>query len=122
MVCRSAFCLKCWQRDRPRKFDRFIVFGTDHQQFKTRVAHQDGLKGFTPHLYIIEFPYKKNEEGLIYVTKTCLMHTCGIEIGRLRDSGVHDLTFLEVAEHCLTELSVEALIKLWRGNTGYNIL
>lgn len=121
MVTRSAFCPKCWQKDRPQKKDKFIVFGTDHQEFKSKVAHQDGLKGYTPHLYIIGFPYQKDENGLIYVTKTCLMHECGIYIGSLKDNGRFEIEFIDVTEQYLPEISIDALISKWR-NTGYEII
>lgn len=122
IVCRSSFCVKCWQAGRPRKNDRFIVFGGNSQEFKTRYAHQDGIGGFVPHLYIVTFPYQRNEEQNIYVTKTCLMHNCGIEIGELRKDGKFNLMFVEVKEHYLTEKSVEALLTRWKGWTGYTIL
>lgn len=121
LVCRSAFCLKCWQQERPNKGDRFIVYGTDHQEFKIKTAHQPGLKGFTPHLYTIQFPYLVLEDGKILALKTCLMHGCGIEIGEKRKDEKFALEFLTATEVALSRVSIDALVSLWKG-TGYELL
>lgn len=121
LVCRSAFCRKCWQKERPTKGNRFIVYGTDHQYFKERVAHHDGLKGFTPHLYTIQFPYKMSEEGRVTAARTCLMDGCGISIGKLKANGNFDIQILYAEEVSLSLVSVEALLTYWK-NTGYELL
>lgn len=122
MVCRSAFCVRCWQAERPIKGNRFLVFGTTHQNFKSKLVHNGGVKGFTPHLYMIEWPYKLTEEGLVVTTKTCMMDGCGITIGNLKKDGTLEMTILKVETVQLSEISLGALITLWRGNTGYNLI
>lgn len=121
LVCRSAFCLKCWQAERPIKGNRFLVYGTDSQSFKSKFVHNGGYKGFVPHLYMVEVPYKLSEEGLVTTTKTCLMDGCGIRIGKLLPNGNLEIEILNPQWAYLSQISVEALISLWHGRTGYEL-
>lgn len=121
VICRSAFCLTCWQNGRPRKNDKFLVFGSDSQIFKGKKNHQDGIKGFVPHLFTIEFPYLQTEDGLIILTKTCLMDKCGITIEKPRDDGYFDFVIENPEEIFLPIRDVEALISIWRGS-GYELI
>lgn len=120
-ICRSSFCRTCWQQGRPKKGDMFVVFGTDHQEFKVKKSHVHGIAGFTPHLYTFKYPYERTEDGRVIVVKTCLMDTCGVLLGNLRQDGMRDIEFLYAQETALTEKSVEALISLWKGS-GYELL
>jgi len=122
VVCRSAFCPKCWQTDHPQKKDIFLIFRGGHQDFRFKEAHQDGLIGYTPHLYTVEFPFKRNKEGLVHITKTCLINHCGIEMGLVMQNGNFGFNILDVSEHWLTEKSVEALLTKWKGWTGYSLI
>lgn len=122
LVCRSAFCVHCWQQERPVKGNKFLVYGTDTQNFKKKIAHQGGIKGFTPHLYTIQIPYKKTEEGLILAVKVCLIDGCGIDIGKIESNGNFQFRFSFAETVALTTASVEALITLWRSRTGYELL
>ena len=98
-----------------------MLFGSSAQIFKERYAHVDGIGGFTPHLYSVEFPYRLDEDGLVIANKTCLMDSCGIFIGPLRKDGKFTVEFLSVTPTKLSVASADALISLWR-RTGYELL
>lgn len=121
LVCRSAFCVKCWQRGKPQKKDIFLVYGTNHQNFKEKQAHHDGFRGYVPHLYTIETPFRLDEDGKVVAVRVCLMDGCGIQIGKLKADGNFNLKFLNPETVLLTQNAVEALVTLWRG-TGYELI
>lgn len=121
IVTRSAFCKECWLKGRPQKGERFMVFGTTSQLFKERFAHHDGIKGFTPHLYSIEIPYRLDSEGRVLVNRTCLIDGCGISIGSLRRDGKYTIEFTSVSQSTLSVIAADALITNWR-STGYELL
>jgi len=122
LVCRSAFCITCYNAGRPSKGNRFIVYGTDNQKFKQKTAHIGGIKGFTPHLFSIPFPYKENEDGTILAVKNCLINDCGIEMGKTQENGDFKFAFTYVEQVHLTRVSADALISLWKSRTGYELL
>lgn len=120
VICRSAYCLKCLRNQRPQRGQHFIVYGTDHQTYKFKTCHSDSIIGYTPHLYVIKFPYKKDEHGLVTCLRTCLMEGCGVD-DFVQDNGGLGFNFIDGYEIFLKENEVEALIKRWR-NTGYELL
>ena len=85
-------------------------------------AHCDGICGFTPHLYSIKFPYVLSEGGLIVVERICLIDSCGIQIGSMKENKRYDIEILKTSTENLSQQSVEALIRSWRGYTGYTLL
>lgn len=122
LITRSAFCPECFKKGKPQKWDRFIVYGTDHQTFRQRTAHHGGLKGYTPHLYSIEFPYKLDEHQRVYVLRTCLMDGCGIELGPLKPNGNFTINFREATSWYLPMNDVDALVTRWKGWTGLTLI
>lgn len=120
LICRSAYCIKCFKNQRPLRSHRFLVYGTDHQTFKFKTCHSDSIIGYTPHLYSIQFPYKKNEHGLVKCLRTCLMEGCGVA-DFYEDKGGLGFNFIDGEEIYLKESEVDALIKKWR-NTGYELI
>lgn len=121
-VTRSAFCNSCFILNRPRKGNKFIVYGGDSHDFMTGCARSDGIYGFTPHLYQIKFPYVLSESGLIIVERICLMDGCGIQIGSTKENKRYEIDILKTSTENLSQQSVEALIRSWRGYTGYTLL
>lgn len=122
IITRSAFCKQCFIHNRPVQGNMFIVYGGDSREFLLRHAKSDGICGFTPHLYQIAFPYKKSEGGLITAERVCLMDGCGIRIGNIKPNGRYDIDVCVTNTEQLLESSVEALIRSWRGYTGYTLL
>lgn len=115
LVTRSAQCNHCLVRSMPRKGQLFAVLGSNHATFSIRRAINIPALGMTPHLYSIPIPM---DSEYVEVTRTCMMHTCGVTIHDLKPDGSGKITFERVEKVVLARNDVVALINRWNGRSG----
>lgn len=77
VICRVAFCPKCYAANRPKASQLFLVHGSFHDQENIRYALKHGVRGFTPHLY--ERLGNPINNTVVY-RSLCTMHGCGVDI------------------------------------------
>lgn len=120
MITRTAFCNTCNARNRPKKNDWFIAFGTTHDTVLIKQSHHEGTPGFTPHLIIwnVKAPLV---EGKIQTIMICGMQDCGVKIDLEGDhpEGKVPIAYLEAKVHNFTEAQLQAIMNF--KNSGYEI-
>lgn len=91
-ITRTAFCSKCAGKCKPAKGNKFILWGTDHNQYYVAECEDDvarNLRGFTPHIFSIK---QRNKDKLV-VSKICGMDGCGVSLEKVKKK--YSITFLE---------------------------
>jgi len=116
-ITRTMFCPNCNAHGRPKKGDVFVVYGSTRQNFFVRKCHQDGVRGYTPHLICYFEPFKV-EHGYIDTLVHC--GVCGVEV-RPQQNDIHPLVFGEGTLIKMPEKELLSLILLWK-NTGMEII
>lgn len=110
------YCPTCNSHDRPRKGDRFVVYAGTRQDFFVKKAHQDGIKGFTPHIITYFEPFKI-EDGLIPILVHC--GVCDVLI-KEEEKDEYSTYFNDGTIYRIPERELLTLILTWK-NTGYEI-
>lgn len=118
--CRSAFCEKCWDADRPKKGNFYVLYQGTQQQFVygkiDYLSRRNSPRGFSPHLF--RLLRAQNDE--VEYTKVCLIHLCGIAI----IPGEDDTFTVDLLREELGLMSVKdwnALVLRFHGWTGYEL-
>lgn len=119
-LCRTMFCPKCNASKRPRKGDIFVIHGHTRKKLFVRTAHQEGIKGFTPHLICYEKPLCFVDNKIDIIT-SCAMHNCGVYVGEEREDQTYPIEFIDVHELQLTKQDFLALLLDWK-NTGFELI
>lgn len=116
-ITRTMFCPTCNAHDRPRKGDKFVIYGGTRQNFFVKTAHQDGVRGFSPHIITYFEPFKV-DDGTIPILAHCGI--CDVDIEPQQD-GMSKLRFNEGNILHLSERELLSLILNWK-STGYEII
>lgn len=116
-ITRTMYCPTCNSHDRPRKGDRFVVYAGTRQDFFVKKAHQDGIKGFTPHIITYFEPFKI-EDGLIPILVHC--GVCDVHIDP-KQNDVYSILFNDGTIYRIPERELLTLILRWK-NTGFELI
>lgn len=116
MICRTMFCPKCYRANHPIAGDKFVVYGTHRETLHEKVAHQDGLPGYTPHLITFKVPeiYKDGKIELIVCCGVC-------EAGYTWKKQQIYFYFKEARYIYLPYDDFQALVLRWK-NTGLELI
>lgn len=127
MMCRSAFCKDCYDQNRPKKGELFVLYQGTRQQIIAMKAEDKTIwgepitKGMTPHL----FSLVKAIDGEVHYMKNCLMNGCGCKMkyGVNRATGEYDVKFdFQNTKHDIMSVADwNALVSRWHGCTGYEL-
>jgi hypothetical protein len=110
------WCEKCFKANRPLKGNRFVVFGSTSQSLLAKIAHHDGLAGFTPHIITLIQPVKY-KEGKIELIECCGVCEAGYEY---KNKSI--IFFFKQSRHLyLSKEDFNALFMKWV-RTGYEII
>lgn len=72
-ITRFSFCLRCYEKGRPRKGDWFVRNNTNNELYTIAKTLKTGMLGFTPHIYVI----KSSNEKRVVFKKYCGIVGCG---------------------------------------------
>jgi len=72
-ISRVAFCVRCYESNRPNKSSQFAVFGTtSHKTHYFRTEYR-GKRGFTPHFFV----KISGDRNLVTFHSVCGIEDCG---------------------------------------------
>lgn len=127
MMCRSAFCKHCYDKNRPKKGDLFVLYQGTRQQIIAMKAEDRTIwgepttKGMTPHL----FSLIKAIDGEVHYMKNCLMNCCGVTMKQNVDEQTGemfvDFDFKDTQHGIMSVSDWNALVSRWKNGTGYEI-
>lgn len=118
MFCRTFFCEKCFNKQRPQEDQFFVLYGKDHQTFfKHRVGRYVHAKdyGFTPHLITV----LGHDKGEVYLEVICAMQNCGVYFGEQLNDKEQKIVLLGQRKITMSEKDFKALYEF--KNNGYEI-
>lgn len=76
VITRTGYCPQCAAENRPWKGNLFLVYGTYRGGYYVRVATRNGIKGYSPCLFILK---RVGNTGYCEIETACCMHGCSVE-------------------------------------------
>lgn len=73
IICRTGYCPVCESESRPHKGSIFVPYGGFREKYYDRTAIRNGVKGFTPHIYILK---QVTSNGVCIVETWCTLTNC----------------------------------------------
>jgi hypothetical protein len=98
VITRTAFCPICEQESRPWKGILFLVYGSCRDGYYVRKAIRGGIRGYTPHLFILKSVIGSNCE----VETVCCIHGCCVKYRYSKES--HSMVYGVIPDKWGTQL------------------
>lgn len=75
IITRLGYCPHCERNRNPRGGQIFLAYGSTFNKYHVLIAQNNGVIGYTPHIYKLEKVIGRN----VIVLKSCAMYPCGVK-------------------------------------------